>query len=212
MRAAFERLETTARALPGSGMHAGSQFVLDADPFRIRRVVWCGAAEPVLSAFGMDQRVLGLAAWALGERRMHQLINQAHFKLPGDGVVFEWHQDSVHRRYGTPLWTDVTGRGSFVELATALDPVRADNGPLRFVPRSHLAGHLDPLPEVDETAAVTPELDPGDVVLFGPYVVHGSGANLSDRPRRMFLNGFAHPEANRRVYPGDGAGREVVAR
>ncbi len=212
MRAAFDRLRATAQALPESGMHQGAQFVVDADPFRIRRIVWCGAAEPVLSRFGMDPRLLSLAAWVLGSPRMHQLINQAHFKLPGDGVRFEWHQDSTHRRYGTPEWTDVTGRGSFVEIATALDPVDEDNGPLRFIPRSHLWGHLDELPAFDDSQAVAPRLDPGDVVLFGPYVVHGSETNLSGRPRRMFLNGFAHHEANRRTYPGEGAGREVIAR
>ncbi len=218
MRAAFDRLHDTARSLSETGMHDGSQFVLEHDPFRIRRVVWCGAAEPVLSRFGQDPRLLTLASWVLRSRCMHQLINQAHFKLPGDEVGFEWHQDSRHRRHGTAEWTDVDGRGSFVEIVTALDPVRADNGPLLFIPGTAALGHIDPICGTDELPpgtfdpadAVCADLDPGDVVLFGPYVIHGSEPNRSDRPRRLFLNGFACPGANRRVYPGEGAGRELV--
>ncbi len=216
MRAAFDRLLEAARQLPGTTLHRGSQFVVDREPFRVHRVVWCGAAEPVLSDFGRDVRLLALASLALGSRDLEQLINQAHFKLPGDEVTFEWHQDSRHRRYGTPLWTDVDGRGSFIETATALDPVTAENGPLAFIPGSHRLGHVPPRPGTDElppvfdpSAAVAPSLDPGDVVLFGPYVIHGSGPNRGDTPRRTFLNGFSVPGANRRTYPGEGAGRRL---
>jgi hypothetical protein len=47
------------------------------------------------------------------------------------------------------------------------------------------------------------------VLLFGPYTFHRSLPNRSTRPRRVFINGFAHPGANSRVYPGDGAGRTL---
>ena len=49
----------------------------------------------------------------------------------------------------------------------------------------------------------------GGVLLFGPYVFHRSRPNRSRRPRRVFINGFAYPGANARVYPGRGAGRLV---
>jgi hypothetical protein len=47
----------------------------------------------------------------------------------------------------------------------------------------------------------------GGVLLFGPYTFHRSLPNRSSRPRRVFINGYAAPGANRRVYPGEGAGR-----
>jgi ectoine hydroxylase-related dioxygenase (phytanoyl-CoA dioxygenase family) len=47
----------------------------------------------------------------------------------------------------------------------------------------------------------------GSVLLFGPYSVHGSQPNTSARPRRTFINGYAYPGANARIYPGEGAGR-----
>jgi len=39
--------------------------------------------------------------------------------------------------------------------------------------------------------------------------VHGSGPNEGTTPRRVLINGYAHPGANHRVYPGEGAGRRL---
>jgi hypothetical protein len=104
MRAAFDRLQQTAVALGETRLHNGSQFVVEtveegenAGRVTIRRITWCGAAEPVLSEYGKDPRLVGMAAQLLGCGGTNQLINQAHFKLPGDGVTFAWHQDSQHR-------------------------------------------------------------------------------------------------------------------
>jgi ectoine hydroxylase-related dioxygenase (phytanoyl-CoA dioxygenase family) len=223
MRRGFDRLADIADRVRRSGPHRGSDFVLDvpadrAQSVRIQRVVWCGGAQAALDKLGSDPRLLTIAAALLGTEQVEQLINQAHFKRPGDGVCFPWHQDSVHRRYGTELWTDINGRGSFVEIATAVDAVHADNGPLRFIPGSHRLGHITPAGErivpcalVDERLAVSPELAAGDAVVFGPYVIHGSGPNHSPTPRRMFLNGFCCPGANKRIYPGRDAGRVLTA-
>ena len=218
MRDAFDRLENTARRIGSTAMHDGSQFVVDSLPnggIKIHRIVWCGAAEPVLSEFGRHPRLVEMASQLLGSSSMNQLINQAHFKLPGDGVGFPWHQDSTHRRCGTSEWTDVNGRGSYVQTLTALDDIGEDNGPLFFIPGSHARGHLDlpadgSLPSwLDAATAVPAIMRAGSVLLFGPYSIHGSQPNTSTRPRRTFINGFAYPGANARTYPGEGAGRLV---
>jgi ectoine hydroxylase-related dioxygenase (phytanoyl-CoA dioxygenase family) len=209
---AFDRLARRAQNLTLSGDVQGSHFVIDRPApdgaVRIHRVVWCGAAEPVLAEYGADPRLLRPVAELLGSATMNQLINQAHFKMPGDRVSFPWHQDSTHRRYGEPDWTDVNGRGSYVQTAIAIDPMTETNGPLRFLPGSCRMGHVaDPAYRVPEDQAVTMTMEPGDVVMFGPYVFHASEPNGSDRARRAFINGYANPGANRRVYPGRGAGR-----
>jgi len=224
MRAAFERLLEMAATLGDSGMHRGSQFVLQRaeasshEPeVRIHRIVWCGAAEPVLSRFGMDPRLLAMAAQLLGSSEMNQLINQAHFKQPGDGIEFPWHQDSTHRRYGQQDWRDVNGRGSYVQTVTAIDPIDEYNGPLRLLPGSCKLGHVSRAPDgqlpagLDQRDAIAATMTAGSVLLFGPYTYHSSPPNRSDRPRRIFINGFASPGANSRVYPGEGAGRLVRA-
>lgn len=222
MREAFDRLEARARGLRETTIVDGSQFVVEADAdasdedVRIHRVVWCGATEPILAQFGRDARLLELASLLLGGREFDHLINQAHFKFPGDGVDFDWHQDSRHRRYGTDLWTDVDGHGSFVELVTTIDAMTPDNGPLRFIPGSQRLGHLPcgtrndlPAGSFDPDRAVAVTAPPGAVVAFGPFVIHGSEPNEGDAPRRSFLNGFSLPGANHRIYPGEGAGRRV---
>jgi ectoine hydroxylase-related dioxygenase (phytanoyl-CoA dioxygenase family) len=226
MLRAFERLESVARRLGRTRMHDGSLFVLtdshrgDGSPdLSIQRIVWCGAAEPRLAEYGKDPRLVSMAAAVLGSRRMHQLINQAHFKRPGDGVEFPWHQDSTHRRYGGHEWVDANGRGSYVQTVVAVDDMTEDNGPLQFVPGSCKLGHIGPVGEggrlpdelIDPARVVTVAARAGSVVLFGPYTFHRSGANRSSRPRRSFINGFAYPGANSRVYPGRGAGRLVIA-
>jgi ectoine hydroxylase-related dioxygenase (phytanoyl-CoA dioxygenase family) len=219
MQGAFDRLERMAQKLTEPEMVRGSQFVVEriegeAARVRIHRIVWCGAAEPVLSNFGRDSRVVHIAAQLLGSSSMSQLINQAHFKLPGDGVAFPWHQDSTHRRYGKEEWRDVNGRGSYVQTATALDDVTADSGPIEFIRGSARLGHVGLIdgalpPAVDAAQAVAPTPRAGDVIFFGPYTIHRSLPNRSAHPRRTFINGFAYPGANSRVYPGDGAGRLI---
>jgi ectoine hydroxylase-related dioxygenase (phytanoyl-CoA dioxygenase family) len=222
MRAGFDRLRETARGLGETCMHRGAQFVLErgaleaAHAVHIHRIVWCGAAEPVLSRYGMDPRLLAMAAQILGSDEMNQLINQAHFKEPGDGVEFPWHQDSTHRRFGQEeSWRDVNGRGSYVQTVTAIDSIEQDNGPMYLIPGSCKLGHVAPgadgaLPHsIDARSAVAAAMEAGSVLLFGPYTFHSSPPNRSPRPRRIFINGFAYPGANSRVYPGDGAGRLV---
>jgi len=153
MREAFDRLERIACQFSEPTIYRGTQFVVQRVPYgegtraRIDRIVWCGAAEPILSSFGRDPRLVSMSARLLGSDSMEQLINQAHFKLPGDGVSFPWHQDSSHRRYGQSEWNDVNGRGSYVQTIVALDEVTEDNGPIELIPEGSgdLAAYgLDP--------------------------------------------------------------------
>lgn len=225
MRAAFVRLEGMARQLGRTRTYRGARFVLEkikgnseARSVRIHRIVWCGAAEPVLSAYGRDRRLLTMAARLLGSGEMNQLINQAHFKLPHDGVEFPWHQDSTHRRYGQREWRDVNGRGSYVQIVTAIDDGTGENGPIRLIPGSAKLGHVELLRDgelprdcFDPCRAVSAVLPAGSILLFGPYTIHASSPNRSSSPRRAFINGFAYPGANSRIYPGEGAGRLVRA-
>ncbi len=218
MRAGFDRLQKMAYALSEPGIHNGSDFAIErkeSGQVIIHRISWCGAAEPVLLAYGKDLRLLGMASQLLGSNEMNQLINQAHFKIPGDNVAFPWHQDSEHRGYGKPWWKDVNGRGSFVQQAIAIDDVTEKSGPLKFIPESCKLGHLGLLSRSEEEYpalfdpddAITGIMKAGSVALFNPYVIHGSEPNRSQKSRRVFINGYAYPGANSRTYPGRGAGR-----
>jgi ectoine hydroxylase-related dioxygenase (phytanoyl-CoA dioxygenase family) len=220
LRLAFLRLERRAQSLSEPTLLDGSLFVTERNPegrLKIERIVWCGGAEPVLSRLGRAPRIVTAAAELLGSPAVDQLINQAHIKNPGDGVRFHFHQDSYHRRYGTELFTDVNGKGSFVQALTAIDAMAPGNGGLLIVPGSHRLGHIATtdgrLPEgtFDRGSAIPVELSPGDTLLLSPFTIHGSGPNLGYTPRRLFINGFASPGANRRDYPGAGFGVRLSA-
>lgn len=196
-----------------SQLYNGSQFVFENQA--LHRVVWAGAHERNLLDFGADLRILEPVSQLLGTIEMDQLINQIHFKMPGDDIEFEWHQDSQHRGYGTSDWTDVNGTGSYVQTLIAIDEVTADKGPVKFIAGSNKLNHLglnniaDINSVVDISQAEELLMQPGDIVLFHPYVIHASTKNISLTPRRVLINGYAYPGANHKKYPGEGSGRRL---
>lgn len=206
----FEHLEETTEA-------EGATVVVEptgpGGAPRVQRIVWCGAASAPLAATGVDPRILGRAAALLGETEVDQLVNQAHFKRPGDGVTFPLHQDAWNRRHGTDLWRDDAPDGGYVQVVLAVDEMAEDNGPLVHVPGSAKAGPLlgeDRSARVAELAGRSPPVPilapPGSLILFGPFLVHGSAPNEGARPRRALVNGYARAGVNRRRYPGAGLG------
>src|SRR5688572_17397550 len=214
MQACFDELEKIAGELPETGLHRGAHFVLGEKRGRkvLKRIVWAGGCRPYLLAIGSDARLTVPSAQLLRSHAMDHLLNQAHFKRPRDGVVFDWHQDIQHRDKGDGMWTDVNGRGSFVQTLIVLDEMTPDSGPLQFIPGSSRWGRVDfgdGAVGKAQADAVTITAQPGDTLFFGPYTAHASFENTSDRYRRVLINGYASPGANRRVYPGDGAGRRL---
>jgi ectoine hydroxylase-related dioxygenase (phytanoyl-CoA dioxygenase family) len=216
-RAAFETLYDRAQSLRRTVEHDGALFVLDAPvegPVHVQRVVWAGGCEPVLLRLSEDPRLVDLALELLGTPQCEQLLCQAHFKMPNDGVAFDWHQDIQHRDKGPGTWRDVTGRGSFVQTLLLVDDMVPENGPLEFV--AHDAARFDAAGRVDRASVDASRAVPvigaaGDVLVFGPWAVHGSTPNRSARPRRVLINGYAAPGANGRHYPGRGACRTLPA-
>jgi hypothetical protein len=215
-REALERLYATAQTLRGTGDHDGAFFALSVPPqgpVVVQRVVWAGGSEPGLLRISEDPRLVAPALELLGTSHCEQLLCQAHYKMPNDGVAFDWHQDIQHRDKGGGTWTDVNGRGSYVQTILLVDDMTDENGPLEFVPSRAVAlapnGRLATYGgvKVDASAAIPVTGRAGDVLFFGPYAVHGSTPNQSSKPRRVLINGYAAPGANKRYYPGRGACR-----
>ncbi len=210
---AFDRLQEEAKKFDETTIHRGSQFVVQGS--RIDRIVWMGGAEPVLLTAGEDPRMLTVVSQILNHTEFHQLICQGHYKLPGDTVKFDWHQDCQHRGIGTADWNDIDGKGSYVQTMMAIDEVTMENGPVSFVPTPASAGYLGldrslaPEKLFDIDSGVPCLMQPGDVAFFSPYSVHGSQPNNSTGRRRVFINGFALIGANKKQYPGEGSGRMV---
>ena len=210
----FQKLYHKSTFLKSTCLRDGSQFVFT-EQF-LQRVVWCGANSQSLLKVGEDLRII-TRVFDLFDNPIcvEQLINQAHFKMPGDQVEFPWHQDSQHRGYGTKNWTDVNSKGSYVQTVLVIDKMTQDNGSLIFVPYSNHKGHLgldrnnSYMHNLKENEFEFITANPGTLLMFGPYTVHGSKINNSISPRRVLINGYAYPGANHKDYPGEGSCRII---
>lgn len=173
----------------------------------VRMVQWPAYHQPALNAVRLDRRMAALLEPLLG-RDLKQIINQLHWKAPGSKGDFAWHQDS---RFRQPEWAYRNLASSYVQTGLAIDPHRPESGCMRFIRGSHLRGNLDldSTTEVLGTSmsdsvllaaglapadAVDLVLDPGDLALWSPYLVHGSGTNRSDHRRRLYINGYVRAE------------------
>lgn len=168
---------------------------------------WACWHFPALDAFRTHPRFLALLAPLLGPD-LKQIIHQIHWKRRdaggGSGGDYAWHQDSRSRR---PAEAYRNLGASYVQTGLALDPHTPESGCLRVVPGSHLAGELDL--KRDETVLGRPAddqdlalagfaaadarpllLEPGDLAIWSPFLLHASGTNRSDHQRRLFINGY----------------------
>lgn len=215
-----KQAETLSLQQTGKVMHKGTQFVIDRNnsKIQIHRIVWAGAAEPQLLKLARQPKLLMPVAQILETDEADQLINQLHYKLPNDGVTFSWHQDVKNRRTFDPKWEDLNHKGSFVQTIIAIDVSNVENGTIYYVPKSHTKGDLflEKITDLDELnrvaeldKAVPLILNPGDIVFMNPYLIHGSESNESTKSRRIFINGFSYPGANKQPYPGEGSAQRI---
>jgi ectoine hydroxylase-related dioxygenase (phytanoyl-CoA dioxygenase family) len=207
--AATDQLQTEGERLGRSFRH-GNLFYRIADGEggpSVQMVQWPSYHQDVLNAVRLDRRIASILAPLLG-RDLKQIINQVHWKARGSRGDFAWHQDS---RFRKPDWAYRNLATSYVQTGLAIDPHTPESGCMRFVPGSHLWGAL-PMEcpeEVLGTAmsdsvleavglraadAVDLILEPGDLALWNPYLVHGSGTNNADHRRRLYINGYVRAE------------------
>lgn len=115
----------------------------------------------------------------------------SHFfcKMPGDGKRVSWHQDSSY----WPLTPSMA-----VTAWLAIDDADAENACMRYIPGSHVLGHLTyTLSENDEANVLNQtvenaeslgepidvELKAGEISIHSDLLLHGSEANQSNRRR-----------------------------
>ena len=173
----------------------------------VQMVQWPSYHRPVLDAVRLDPRFAALLEPLIG-RDVKQIINQLHWKAPGAAAAFAWHQDS---RFREPASCYRNLGKSYVQTGLAIDPHGPKSGGMSLVPRSHLHGDLDldtstevlgnamrdaALERVGLSAsdAIQLDLEPGDLTLWNPYLVHGSGPNRADHQRRFYINGYVRAQ------------------
>ena len=198
--------------------------VLD-DPQAGRRVVlqahWSAWIEPLLERMRRDPRYLAVLEPFLG-RDIKQITHQIHWKPPGAKYTFyRYHQDA---RFRNAAAVRNLLYGS-LNTGLAIDRQTVANGALRVIPRSHLRGYLGlsedgtimtgatPDEELvraglDPGTAVTCAMEPGDLLLWTLYTVHGSAPNVSCEDRRFMINSYARAGDSER---GEWAFRDGVS-
>ncbi|WP_448585277.1 phytanoyl-CoA dioxygenase family protein [Thermaurantiacus sp.] len=202
LAALVDEVEAAARA-HGRPFRHGNLFYDVRAGGHVAMAQWPVWHFPALDAFRTDRRFLALLQTLLGPD-LKQIIHQIHWKPQGPGADFAWHQDSRSRR---PRAAFRNLGEAYVQTGLALDPHDEASGCLRVIPGSHHLGDLrmregeavlgravDDADLVaaglDPSSARLLELEPGDLALWSPFLVHASGPNRSHHKRRLFLNGY----------------------
>jgi ectoine hydroxylase-related dioxygenase (phytanoyl-CoA dioxygenase family) len=171
--------EAMDRGEPVSSMHSPdySVFPLKANPDE-----WL--------AFAQTTQILDLVEDLVGPDIILWGTHLFH-KAPKSGGRVNWHRDAANYPIN-PLATP--------NVWIAVTPSTVDNGCVKFIPGSHATRQkgrhvakddVDPEAmialtleeEFDESTAVAMELEPGQLYISDPFIIHGSDPNTSPQPR-----------------------------
>ena len=155
---------------------------------------WTTLSQDTLGLVSRHPRLVANIQVLMGEEPYHW-HSKVMLKLAREGGAWEWHQDYGYWYYdGCPY-------PRLISAMVALDMAHEANGCLRVLPGSHLLGRLDHDRVGSQRAAEQVRLaaieqllpahfviaEPGDVLFFHCNLLHSSGPNLSEWPRRAYI-------------------------
>ncbi len=203
----MDRLKERARCYRASHRDRNVVHVIRPHPTlgrHLRFIHWPSYISPVLAKYRIEQRQLELLEPLIGND-LKQIANQATWKTPAsEDTAFGFHQDARFRRPASAFRELAT---SYVQTMLAVDSHGVENGCLKICPGSHKLGTIDLPVErsvldmsyqnealqkhgLDPTEVIDVILEPGDVALWLPHTIHGSGPNRSNSDRRSYTNGY----------------------
>lgn len=169
--------------------------------------------SPLYARLLCDERLLGIAEQLLGPKlycHQYKII----LKQPFGELSLPWHQD-----YGPWRHHDGMPQPTAISIGIYLDEVTEFNGPIIYIPGSHVDGLLEyevipvpgttPIPSLpDATVAklaargglFAPKGPPGSVTIFDSCMAHASGQNLSPYPRNLIYLSY-NPVSNAILRP-----------
>jgi ectoine hydroxylase-related dioxygenase (phytanoyl-CoA dioxygenase family) len=178
--------------------------------------VWC--KSDAFRDIWYESPLAHYAGQAMRSERVNLFYEEIFYKYPGSTLPVPWHQDATAYPIG--------GRQNVNVWVTA-DPVTRASGGLEFVRGSHrwqrafrvetaadsaflLDSELAWCPDIERHRArydiLSWDMQPGDALVFGQHILHGSGQNHSlTQPRRAVVFRFAGDDAyyapGRRTMP-----------
>jgi ectoine hydroxylase-related dioxygenase (phytanoyl-CoA dioxygenase family) len=149
--------------------------------------------SPFLAEVAVDPRFVEPMIDLVGDPDPMLFTEKLNLKRPHHGGKNPLHQDF-------PYWSDAQDASRIATAMMFLDDSDSENGTLEVVPGSHVEGQwrtrtdsdifgnleIDPTAE-DGVTTVALEVPAGSVVYFGPFLVHRSAPNRSERERRALL-------------------------
>jgi phytanoyl-CoA hydroxylase len=189
--------------------------ILD-DPQAKRRVVlqahWTAWISPLMERMRRTDKYFAVLEPFLGQD-IKQISHQVHWKPPGAKYTsYRFHQDARFRRGNIK---DFDYLESTVTTGLAIDRQTVENGALRVFPKSQRLGYLGLSDDgpimvgqtqdeelrragLDPQSMVTCEMEPGDLLIWTLFTVHGSAPNLSDYDRRFMINSYVRARDSER--------------
>lgn len=150
----------------------------------------CQREQPQLRSMLFGSVMAEICQRTLGDDA-YFFLDQFVVKAPDGGLPFSWHQDSGY----------VIGQNGpishkpYLTCWCPLDDATVENGTVHVIPGSHLSGlqshdwdarNGDLAVQVREEG-VAVSAPAGSVVAFSSLLLHATGANVSDRARRVYL-------------------------
>jgi hypothetical protein len=205
-------VDKVARGRRGERSAVGS-YTFEDDREATLMVKWEGVSDvihglepfahlsPLLGGLAVDPRFVQPMIDVIDDPAPTLFTEKLNLKRPHHGGKNPLHQDF-------PYWSDAKDASRIATAMMLLDDADTDNGTLEVVPGSHLQGlwhtrtdadyfgnlEIDPAAE-NGLRTVPIELHAGSVVYFGPFLVHRSAPNRSDRERRALLFSYQPPGA-----------------
>jgi ectoine hydroxylase-related dioxygenase (phytanoyl-CoA dioxygenase family) len=171
----------------------------------LRKITFASSASEEVGLLRTDRRVLKVIE-SVGVTSPRWIVDQINLKAPEVGTGFPWHQDVAFVAWQQ---RDAIARYGGANLVIALDRADDVNGGFEVLSGTHAGGVVtfdydtsaNNTGVFDESRRTLIPLDPGDAVVFHPYLAHGSGPNTSRLQRRLvalwFIGGPAIPPRRR---------------
>jgi hypothetical protein len=164
----------------------------------LRRVASPTELSPAYLEALRDSPMIEMLAKLIGPNlRLHH--SKVNSKLPGAATAVKWHQDFTF---------DPHSNDDVVTCLLFLDNVTLDNGPLMTAPGSHTGPLISLWQEGRFTGAMNAEASArfeaqavtntgpaGSVCFMHSRLAHASSANLTDKPRSLFIAAIAAADA-----------------